>query len=476
MGEAIPVSEGAEQRDAGRAKSNVALTSVVAAVFLTSIKLLIGLSTGSLGILAEALHSALDLGAAALTYAAVRIASRPPDEDHPYGHGKVESFSALVETLLLVVTSVWIVYEGIERLFFRPVHLEPSVWAFVVMVTSMVVDYGRSRALLAAAKKYKSQALEADALHFSTDIWSSAVVLVGLLLVRFGGENPWFARADAIAALGVAIIVLWVSFRLGKSTVDVLLDAAPHGIAHQITEEVHKLPGVLACRRVRVRHVGPAVFVDLVVDVPRSAPLERAHKAASDVENCIHGFLPQADIVVHFEPTAQPGESWVEEIQAIAGEQGLYVHDVRMSDEGKHRTVNMHLEVDEDLSLAAAHELADGLEEALLAKVRGIDGVNTHIEPRSSRVLPGVAAPERRQDVLDCLDALCTGMPELHGFRDVTVHTDESRRLFVALRCFLDSNLSIGDAHRISTRIEDRVKKAIPDVQHVHVHVEPTER
>jgi cation diffusion facilitator family transporter len=468
-------SEQAERLQAESVKSKVALTSVVAAVFLTAVKLAVGLLTGSLGILAEALHSGLDLGAAAMTYGAVRIADRPPDEDHPYGHGKVESFSALFETLLLVVTSGWIIYEAVLRLKRGPGHVDPNAWGFVVMAGSIVIDWGRSRALMAAAKKYHSQALEADALHFSTDIWSSAVVIVGLVLVRIGGPASPLAKADAIAALGVAVIVLWVSVRLGKATIDVLLDRAPEGLAEKVTETARSVGGILDCRRVRVRHVGPITFIDLVVDVARSIPLEQAHAIASGVEQRLRSIVARADVVVHVEPAAPPGESLLEQVQAIAGTQGLYVHDVHVTHDGHSSTLDMHLEVASDLSLADAHALADRLEATLVSKLDGVSRVNTHIEPRVTQLLPGVAAPDRVVAVMECLQGLAITIPELAGFHDVNVHRTRERRLYVALHCLFDGSLSIGEVHRLSTRIEDRMKVALPEIQNVHVHVEPIE-
>ncbi len=317
------------EADAAGEKARIAGTSVLAALFLTGFKAIVGFATGSLGIAAEALHSALDLVATAMTYAAVRIADRPADDDHHYGHGKVESFSALIETGLLIVTCIWIIWEAVQRTFFRSVEVEPSVWAFVVMVTSIGIDWGRSRALMRVARRHHSQALEADALHFSTDIWSSAVVIVGLGMVKlseFIGYRSVLLRADAVAALGVALIVLSVSYRLGRSTVDSLLDRAPSGVAPRISEEALRVPGVLDCRRVRVRKVGPVLFVDLVVDVARTLPLEEAHAVASAVEDSIRGLEPRADVTVHFEPAASPD-----------GDGGRSRHTIRLRRHGEGR-------------------------------------------------------------------------------------------------------------------------------------------
>src|ERR1035437_8546574 len=193
-------------------KRRVAFLSVIAAIFITGFKLIIGLLTGSLGILSEALHSALDLVAAVITYFSVRVSDRPADREHNYGHGKVENLSALIETILLLVTCVWIIYEAINRLTSGKVHIEVTYWSYIVVISSIIIDFTRSRALSRVAKKHNSQALEADALHFSTDIWSSTVVLFGLIAFQF---LHW-KNADSIAALLVAIIVLYVSYQLGR--------------------------------------------------------------------------------------------------------------------------------------------------------------------------------------------------------------------------------------------------------------------
>ncbi|MGD0783252.1 MAG: cation diffusion facilitator family transporter, partial [Candidatus Aminicenantales bacterium] len=225
----IDPAPAAKDDAARREKTAVARSSVAAAVLLTGMKIVVGLLTGSLGILAEAAHSGLDLIAAAMTLIAVSVSSRPADSNHPYGHGKFENLSALLETVLLLVTCVWIVYEAVRRLFFRDVAVEASAWAFVVMGVSIVIDLSRSRMLGRAAEKHHSQALEADALHFSTDVWSSSVVVAGLILVGLAHalRAPWLAKADAVAALGVSAIVVLVSIALGKKTIADLLDGVP---------------------------------------------------------------------------------------------------------------------------------------------------------------------------------------------------------------------------------------------------------
>jgi len=282
-----------------------ALSSVIAAVGLTGFKIIVGFSTGSLGILAEAAHSGLDLMAAVMTFLAVRISGKPADRNHLYGHGKAENLSALFETLLLLVTCFWIIYEATHRLLFHPVELKVTFWSFAVMITSIVVDVSRSRVLYRAARKYNSQALEADALHFSTDIWSSGVVILGLICVKFSGWVPGLAflhQADSIAAILVGLIVVYISVTLGIRTVQALLDVAPSGIEREIVSAVEVLQGVTDCHNVRVRYSGPQPFVDIHVLLDGNQTLKEAHNLTEEIEGTIRKLLPNADVTVHPEP------------------------------------------------------------------------------------------------------------------------------------------------------------------------------
>ncbi len=293
---------------AQKEKNSAALTSVIAAVGLTIFKLIVGILTNSLGILAEAAHSALDLIAALVTLIAVRLSGKAPDADHHYGHGKIENLSALFETFLLLVTCVWIIYESIQRLFFKSVEVDASIWAFLVMATSIGIDYSRSRVLYRAARKYNSQALEADALHFSTDIWSSSVVIAGLIGVKLAGASPRLAflgKADAVAALGVAVIVIYVSVELGIRTIKGLLDTAPKGLDEQIQQAVDAIPGISNCHQVRIRPSGAEMFIDAHILVDPSLSLEEAHTLTEKAEAAIQKLAPNADVTIHPEPVAK---------------------------------------------------------------------------------------------------------------------------------------------------------------------------
>jgi cation diffusion facilitator family transporter len=292
-------------QDGVHEKRSAALSSVIAAVGLTGFKIIVGFSTGSLGILAEAAHSGLDLMAALMTFLAVRISGRPADRNHLYGHGKVENLSALFETLLLLITCFWIIYEATHRLLYHSAGLEVNYWSFTVMITSILVDISRSRILYRAARKYNSQALEADALHFSTDIWSSGVVILGLFLVKLSEWVPSLAflrQADSVAAIMVGVIVVYVSVKLGVRTIQALLDVAPSGIEEKIISAVEVLPGISDCHNVRVRYSGPQLFVDIHVLIDGSQTLIEAHNLTEEIERVIQKLIPNADVTVHPEP------------------------------------------------------------------------------------------------------------------------------------------------------------------------------
>lgn len=278
-------------------KKRVALLSVFAAVFLTGFKLVIGLLTGSLGILSEALHSGLDLVAAVITYFSVRISDKPADKNHNYGHGKIENFSAFIETILLFITCTWIVYEAVKRLVSGNTHIEVTIFSYIVVISSIIIDISRSRALYKVARKHNSQALEADALHFSTDIWSSAVVLFGLICANFG-----LFFADSIAALGVAIIVLFISYKLGKRSIDVLLDKAPQDTVAKVQKVLSTFPEVRYFHSLKVRTAGADTFIKFNIHLEPDTSLLDVHELCDKIEKEINSIVPRSEVNIHPEP------------------------------------------------------------------------------------------------------------------------------------------------------------------------------
>ena len=437
-----------------------------------------GLWTGSLGILAEALHSGLDLAAAVVTLWAVRVSSRPADQEHAYGHGKIENLSALFETVLLLATCVWIIKEGIERLFFRAeVHVDANLWSFLVVILSIVVDYSRSSALQRVARKYDSQALEADALHFSTDIWSSLVVLLGLAGVRAAHllGIPWLAKADAVAALGVAAVVVVVSVRMGKKAIADLLDTVPADLTARIAG-LARVEGVREARQVRVRRSGPEIFVDLALVVDSAESLERGHEIACRAEAAIKRELPLADVVIHVEPAASAGEDILASARRIAAVHGAAAHNLLVHEEGGRLTLELHLEMEASLPLGVAHRRSLEIDEALRRIHPTLARVSTHIEPAGRQREPSSASasPDEAGELREVL----LGLPELAEW-GITPQAVEIRRsgseLSLSFRCALPATTSVKDAHDFTDRIERALRARVANLGRVMVRTEPAD-
>jgi len=463
-----------------------ALGSIGSALVLVALKVFLAVATGSLGVLSEALHSGLDLIAAILTWLSVRVSDLPADSGHTYGHGKFESFSAFVETGLLLVTSVYIIFEAFVRLLFKQVRLVPSALAMVILAVAMCIDLIRSRALSRVAREFPSEALEADALHFSTDVWSTLVVILGMGTVWLGQQYGigWLQIADPIAALVVAAIVIWVGSRLGKRTLDALLDVAPAGLQERVTKEVEGLEGVISTERVRVRRAGNQHFVDVTISVPRSASFEQVHAISDEVERRVGAIVP-ADVMVHMEPRAAAGEHLFDAIRVIAARLGLAVHEISADQLEGRLFIEMHLEVDEHLSLKEAHRRATELEEEI-RKLPGVAAssdrahakVNIHIEPLGTHI---AAVDGQRGEMTGLGRAIENYINTLHSeFHELVdcheVHVRQvEHKILVSCHCAMDGNLPITQIHDVTGALEDRVKEHFPQIARVTIHPEPVE-
>lgn len=480
-------------------KRLVALSSVLAAIGLTSFKLVVGLLSGSLGILAEAAHSGLDLVAALMTLVAVRVADRPPDITHNYGHAKFENLSAFMEAGLLLLTAAWVIYEAAQRLLFQQAEVDANLWTFLVMGVSIAVDATRSRALMRVAKAQGSQALEADALHFRTDIWSSVVVILGLIAVRIGQAigSPWLSRADSLSALGVSLIVIWVSFRLVRQTLDALLDRAQGTVGVALTQAAQNVAGVVDVRRVRTRRAGNKLFADLVVGAPRTATFEHAHAVTEAVERAVRDSIcataPQTDVdvVVHVEPAATAAETTAQGIHYLAQELDLRAHDVRVriledQPDSSVLEADLHLEVEPDLDLRTAHDEATRLERAIYRAYPGVHRVTTHLEAPDAEV-------ERRRDVSREQPALVTEVRqiadevagpgschEVHVYRVINPvegepPSAEAPLYDLVLHCTFSGAAPIQKVHVHAEEIERALRAKLPPLGAVLIHAEPPE-
>jgi cation diffusion facilitator family transporter len=462
-----------------REKKRAALLSVGSAVVLLSLKTFLVVRTGSLGVLSEALHSGLDFLAAIITYLSVRMSDQPADEGHPYGHGKFENFSAFVETALLLITAVFIIYEGIDRLFFHHVHIQPSVIALLILLVALSIDITRAKALGHVARKYHSEAIEADALHFSTDVWSTIVVIAGIGLV-WAGETwhlPWLVYADAIAGLAVAGVILWVGSRLGRRTLDALVDAAPEGLRQEIARAVARMEGVLDVDRVRVRRAGNRHFVDATVSVARTTSLEQVHALSDAIEKRIGEIVP-SDVMVHAEPRAPQGEHLFESIRALAQRLGLAIHDVTALQQSGKLFIELHLEVDENLRLREAHRQATKLEEGIRALRDAPTEVNIHIEPLGTHIATPDAGLGEMKLLAGAVEQFLNSLPseydELVNCHDARVRQVE-HRILVSCHCTMRSDLPINKIHDVTAALVDRVKEKFPQIHRVTIHPEPFE-
>lgn len=463
--------------DSIREKKVAALASVGTAVVLVSLKVFLTAATGSLGILSEALHSGLDLVAAIITYLSVRVSEKPADADHTYGHAKVESFSAFAQTALLLLTALYVIWEAFHRLITREVHIQPSLLAIVILGLMAGMDVVRARALDRVARKYRSEALEADALHFSTDVWSTLVVMFGIICAWVGRRSgmEWLDYADPIAALAVAGVIIWVGARLGRRTMDALLDAAPAGLQQRIAQAVAELDGVLSADRVRVRRAGRHHFVDVTIGVPRTHSFEQVHAISDAVEHRIQQLV-DSDVMVHMEPRMHAGESLFDAVRLLAQRRGLAIHEVTAHEFDGRLFVELHLEVQESLSLREAHRRATELEEDIRRSVAGPGNreaeVTIHIEPLGAQIPPGEEMKGLGAAVQQYVHSLRADYPELLDCHEVNVRSVE-RKIVVTCHCAMHGGLPITRVHDVTQALEDSVRSRFPQIERITIHPEP---
>ncbi len=450
-------------------KERAALASIVASAGLTLAKAVVGIATGSLAIISEAGHSLIDLVATVLTFIAVRVSGKPADAEHQYGHGKVESVTALAETALLFVLAAAVIFEAAQRLLGEGGHaVEATPVAFGIIAASIVVDFFRGRALGRVAERTLSQALEADALHFRSDMWSSVAVLAGL-----GGVALGYARADAVAALIVAVFICIAGWRLGRRTIDTLTDTAPAGVSERIAVIARRVPGVVGVERVRARPAGAVLFVELSVGVSRALPLDRVAAIKDRLTRTIRAELPQAEVTITTEPRALDNETVRERVMLIARNSGLAVHHVAVQAIANRMSVSADLEVEATLPLAAAHETASRLEEAIREELGPEVEVETHIEPLPAVVLAGRdATAERVAEIGEALAAQAAELAGLDEVHDVRVRETADGEI-VNFHCRVEPDLSVGAVHDLVDSVERGLRRRFPSIARVIGHAEP---
>ena len=449
-------------------KQTVALSSIFASGLLTALKLTVGILTASLGILAEAAHSALDCGATILTYFAVRFSGKPADQNHPYGHGKVESIAALAETALLFLTSAYIIYAAANRLIYGGVEVEPTWSAVGVMGFSMVLDFVRSRQLYKVAHETRSPALEGDALHFQADIYSSGVVILGLGLVHLG-----YPVGDPIAAFAVALFVLRAGYQLGKKTIDTLMDTAPEGIETTIREVLANVQDIVRVERVRGGPRGSRVFVDVEVSVARTLPLERVSEIKAEVVRLIEENIEDAEVLVQTRPLALDDETILDRVRVLAATHGVPVHHVTVQRVDDHASVSFDIEIDGQRGIGDAHNAATALERAIRKQLGDDIEVESHIEPLLVNDIAGAALPwQEYRHIRDVIEALAESTPNLIDAHDIRVRRTPSG-LYISLHCHVPLELTVEVAHDAASHLEQKIRGKIDGVRRIIVHTEP---
>jgi cation diffusion facilitator family transporter len=439
-----------------------ALVSIVAACLLIAVKLTAGIATHSLGLLSEAAHSGTDLVAAILTFVALGVAVRPADPGHAYGHGKAEHLAALAEAAILVVASLFIAWRALWRLFgLAGGQVDPRGWALLVIGAVMIVDAGRAYVSFRAGRRYRSPALQANALHFAGDFAGSTAVLLGLVAARQG-----YHWADSAAALFVAGLVLVAAGRLMRVNIDVLMDRVPPDAQEAALAAIGALPGI-ELRRLRMRQAAGQQFADVVIGVPPGAAVGQGHAAVDAVEDAVHGALPDSDVVVHVEP--QQDEAALRE-RALAAAQRVprvrEIHNLSVLRVGGSTEVSLHLKLPGELPLEDAHAVATEVERAIVESVPEVDAVQTHLEPLAEAAEGQSVAGDR--DLVERIVREQTGQPprELRFLR-----TDDGLLAYLTLS--LDAGTSLADAHSRASEIEERIRSERPEISDVIVHTEP---
>jgi cation diffusion facilitator family transporter len=450
-------------------KQSVALVSVFASGVLAAAKMVAAAFTGSLGILSEAIHSVIDLGATIITYFAIRWGDQPADEEHHYGHAKIESVAALVETALLFLTTAWVSYEAIRRLTGDDAHpVEVTWWAVAIIAGSILIDYNRVRALRRVAKKTGSEALEADALHFSSDMWSSLVVLGGLGAVWAG-----IPAADSIAALVVSFFIALAGWRLGARTLNTLLDTAPAGATEAVRGIINDVHGVLAIESIRLRPSGATLFASIVVQVARTMPVDEIVKTKEAIFKAVHGRFPNADITVTANPVVLDNETVFQKVMLIAARRNLAIHHLTAQKIGEKLAISFDLEVEGSMPLGEAHETATVLEEAIRAELGSDVEVESHIEPQPERMLNGQDAPSGlTAEVEAALMALTAAYPRLSDIHSIRLRQNEEG-LFLHYHCRCSPADTVENIHDDIDRVEAGLKDRFGTIRRVIAHAEP---
>ncbi len=455
-------------------KRRVALHSMAAAACMTALKLAAGLMSGSLGVLSDGAHSGLDLAGAALTFFSVRVSDKPADEDHTSGHGKVENVSAFGEAGLMAISCAWIIGVALERIARQSVQLHHSLWPVLVLVTSIGVDYWRSRQLREVAERTGSPALATDAFHFASDIWSTLAVLVGLGASWIGAHFGvgWLRFADPFAAIVVSLMILRITLQLTREAIGALTDQVPAQMRQRIVREVEKVEGVLGGEQARVRRSGPAYFADLTLALPRRTTFERTDELVRAATEAVRSALPKADVVIHTVPRQARTESIFDRVRAVAARNNVSVHELSVQSHHGRLRVEQHLELDEKLRLLEAHAFVTAMEAEILREAPEIDSVLTHIESEPDTIEQPEEIEVKDRRIEEAMRAAAAQLPEIMDVHEIVVRR-AGDHIDLSCHCTLPDDLTMLRVHEVITALEDHFKLECPAVNRVTIHPEP---
>jgi cation diffusion facilitator family transporter len=456
-----------------RKKISVARTSLWAAVFITLIKVIAAYFSGSLAVLSEVFHSAIDIIACLMTILFIKFSSKPPDQDHHYGHEKAESFSALFQVLILFATSSYIIYEAISRLFLgKQVDLNIGLWIIGILLITIFIDYKRSRALKKIAKETNSQALEADALHFSSDILTSSIVIVSLILSYLDISYA----SDAIGAIVVSLIIFALGYRLGRKAFNSLMDKVPEGLSEKILKETKQVKGVEEISSYRIRSTGSHIFIDMTILVSRIIPFSRVHEITDAVERQIKDISPNTDIIIHAEPVETENETINDKIKMIVSEFGMRSHDIFSHKIDNEIFTELHVEIVSTNDMTVAHDMVTEIEEKIKEKVPVISHVKIHIDEPGDVVFETEDITHRSGEIIREADKILVDVEEVNEYYDIKV-ISASGKIRVSLNCKFKAELTFDEVHDLVTLLESRIylnlKDRFPKISNVIIHAEP---
>jgi cation diffusion facilitator family transporter len=463
-----PAKRAASMKGANRLKERAALTSIAVSALMTAAKFAAGLASGSLAILSEAGHNLADVATTILTYFAIRIGNKPADEDHQFGHAKVEPLAALLETGFLFALAVYILIEAIKRLAGHDTIIDANPFAFGVLIASIIVDLVRWRSLKRIAATTKSDALAADALHFSSDMVSSALALCGIAAAHYG-----YPQGDALAASGLAIFIAVAGFQIGRRTVNTLVDAAPKGLASQIRSIAQTVPGVVKVETLRLRPAGAEVFGDISVTVSRTLPLENAAAIEANVASAITARHPEVAVTVVAQPIALDDETMLERVLLIAAKRHVPVHHVTMQEIEGRTAISFDVELDGRMTHGNAHEIVSGLESEIGRELGPGIEVETHIEPLEPRPLRGQdAPPATRAEIAHALAKMVSGTGPIRDVHSVRVRTTPDG-LVVNYHCLVSPYLSVDEVHEHVDELDRKMRAEFTGIVRIVGHAEP---